>query len=123
MGFYDEMRGVADELLGEFAQGSVTLTKVTPGTPGTPGPNAWDPPVTSDPVVYTLDATVKGVSRQFVDGTTVLATDLEVTAAVFGAELEPADQLAIDGQVVVVVETLRVPAAGTLVAWKFIVRG
>lgn len=120
MGFYDEMRGVADELLGEFAQGTVTITK--PGA-STPGPNAWDPPVTSDPVVYTLDATVKGVSRQFVDGTTVLATDLEVTAAVFGAELEPADQLAIDGQVVVVVETLRVPAAGTLVAWKFIVRG
>jgi hypothetical protein len=52
----------------------------------------------------------------------VLATDLEVTAAVFGAELEPADQLSIDGQVVVVVEITRVPAAGTLVAWKFIVR-
>ncbi len=117
---YARMQATASRLLERFSQGVVTITK--PGT-STPGPNAWDPPVTSDPVVYTLNATVTGVSKQFVDGTTVLATDLEVTAAVFGAELDPADQLAIDGQTVVVVETMRIPAAGTLVAWKFIVRG
>lgn len=120
MDFYEEMAGVASEVMAEFKQGTVTLTK--PGGTST-GPNPWDPPVVTDPVVYTLDATVKGVSAEFVDGTTILATDLEVTAAVFGAEPEPPDEVAIDGQVVTVIKTVRIPAAATVVAWKFITRG
>lgn len=117
---YGRMQNTASRLLERFKQGTVTLTK--PGT-ATPGPNAWDPPVVTDPVVHTLDATVKGVSAEFVDGTTILATDMEVTAAVFGAEPAPPDEVAIDGQVVTVIKTMRIPAAGTPVAWKLIVRG
>lgn len=119
-GFYEEMQGVAGELLAEFAQGVVTVT--VPGTT-TPGPNPWDPPVVTDPVTYPLDATVKGVSKEFVDGTTILATDLEVTAAVFGAEAGPADAVSIDGTAMTLLKVIRVPAAGTVVAWKWIVRG
>jgi hypothetical protein len=116
---YARMQATASQLLERFSQGVVAIIKPRASTPGA---NSWDPLITDDPVVYTLDATVKGVSKQFANGTTVLATDLEVTEAVFGADVEPPDQLAIDGQTVVVVETMRVPAAGTLVASKFIVR-
>ena len=116
---YAKMQATASRLLDRFAQGTVTLTK--PGAT-TPGPKSWDPPVLSEPVVYTLDATVKGVSAQFVDGTTILATDLEITAAIFGADPAPPDKVEIDGKAVVVLKTIRLPAAGTVVAWKFIVR-
>lgn len=116
---YAKMQATASRLLDRFAQGAVTLTK--PGET-TPGPNPWDPPVVTAPVVYTLHAAVKGVSAQFVDGTTILATDLEITAAVFGADPAPPDKVEIDGKAVVVLKTIRVPAAGTVVAWKFIVR-
>ncbi|MEO9230375.1 MAG: hypothetical protein ABI216_15725 [Devosia sp.] len=127
--FYDRMQGTATRLLTKFAQGQITLTR--PGA-STPGENPWDPPVTSDPVTYTLAATVKGVSTQFINGTTVLASDLEMTAAVVGkdasgtaVDLVPnfaTDVLSIDGHAVTLVRDLTVPAAGVRVALKFIVR-
>jgi len=117
---YARMQKTADRLLDRFAQGTVTLTR--PGG-STPGSNPWDPPVVTEPVIYTLEAVVKGVSEEFVDGTTILATDLEVTAAVFGTEPDPADTMEIDGKAVTIVRTMKLPAAGTTVAWKFLVRG
>lgn len=117
---YGRMAKTADRLLGRFSQGVITLTR--PGST-TPGPNPWDPPVESPPVEYTLKAVAKGVSKEFIDGTTIVATDLEITAAVFGADPDPADVLAIDGKAVTVLRIIRLPAAGVLVAWKFVVRG
>lgn len=118
--FYSEMADIASEVLDEFKQGEIVLLK--PGTT-TPGPNPWDPPVTTPPTSYPLSATAKGVSKEFIDGDTILATDLEITAAVFDAEPDPADTLTVDGQAVTVIKTMRIPAAGPVVAWKFIVRG
>jgi hypothetical protein len=115
---YGRMTATASRLMARFAQRSVVLKK----TPRGPGPNDWTPgdPTTTE---FPLDATVKGVSKQFVDGTTILSTDLEITAAVFGAEPDPADALLIDGKPVTVLQVMRLPAAGTVVAWKWIARG
>jgi hypothetical protein len=115
---YGRMQGVATRLLTRFNQGAVTLTK----TVTTPGPNDWTPGTPTD-TTYTLQATAKGVSKEFIDGTTIVATDLEITAAAFPAEPDPADVLAIDGKAVTVLKTMPIPPAGTLVAWKFVVRG
>lgn len=120
MTFYEEMAGIASELLDEFKQGVITLTK--PGT-STPGPNPWDPPIITDPVVHNLDATAKPVSEEFINGTTIVATDIEVTAAVFGADPDPADQMQIDGRSATIIKVMRMPAVGTVIAWRLIVRG
>jgi hypothetical protein len=117
---YGRMQGVATKLLTRFNQGVMTLTK--PGTT-TPGSNPWDPPVVTDPVEYALQATAKGVSKELIDGTLIVATDIEITAAVFGAEPELTDPVTIDGKAVTVIKVWAVPPAGTTVAWKFIVRG
>ena len=116
---YARMQGTASRLLNRFAQGTVSLTRTTPGSssPSTP----WIPGEATT-VTYSLDATVKGVSKEFIDGTTIVATDLEVTAAAFGAEPEPGDTLSIDGKAVTILKQVRIPAAGTLVCWKWIVR-
>lgn len=119
MGFYDDMQAIASDVLAEFKQGVVTLTRTTfassdPATPWVPG--------SPSTVTYTLDATVKGVSQQFVDGTLIKMTDLEVTAAVFAVEPAASDVMAIDGKAVTVLKTIRIPSAGTAVAHKFIVR-
>ena len=63
------------------------------------------------------------MSKEFIDGTTIVATDIDITAAAFGAEPDPADVLAIDGKAVTLLRVIRAPAAGTLVAWKLVVRG
>jgi hypothetical protein len=117
---YSRIQSTASRLLARFAQGTVTLTRTTPGTPDPSTPWVPGTPTTA---TYTLDATVKGVSKEFIDGTTIVATDLEVTAAAFGTEPEPGDTLSIDGKAVTIVKQMRIPAAGTLVCWKWIVRG
>lgn len=118
--FYGEMAELASEVLAEFSQGEITITK--PGIE-TPGPNPWDPPVTSSPVIYSLDATAKPVSEHLINGTTIVATDTEIVSAVFGADPDPADQMEIDGKPVTIIKVMRIPAAGTVVAWRIVVRG
>jgi hypothetical protein len=117
MGFYDEMKAVADELLGEFAQGTVTLSRVVQ----TPAVNDWDEP--SEAVTaYTLQAVVRGVSKQFIDGTTILATDLQATVAVPSVVPVPNDLLLLDGDAVTVLRVDAIPAVGTVCAYRLFLR-
>jgi hypothetical protein len=119
MGFYDDMADVASSVLAEFKQGVVTLTHSVPGTPDPETP--WIP---ADPTetTYTLDAVVSPVGEQFIDGTTILASDEMVSAAPFGVEPEPGDTLSIDGVTVTIIKQMRIPSAGTVVVWKWVVR-
>ena len=114
--FYREMQGVASDLLAEFSQGTVVYT-IT----GAPTGPAWNP-TPGAPVSYTLGATVQGVAKEYVDGTLILATDLQVTCAVFGAEPSLAGTITIDGKVCQIVRVDKVPGAGTVIAWRIFVR-
>ena len=116
---YARMQGTATALLTRFRQGVVTLTR----TPMTEGANPWDPPTPGTPVTYTLNAVVRAVEDKFIDGTTIYATDRQVTCSVLPVELLPGDALSIDGKSVAIIKTMRIPAAGPVIAWKFIVRG
>jgi len=113
---YGKMQGTASRLMARFKQGTIVYT--APGTQS--GPDYA--PVFSDPVPYTLDATATGVSEEYVDGTQIIATDTEVTAAVFGAVPTSEGTLTIDGQALQIVGIKQIPAAGTPVVWKLIVR-
>lgn len=114
--FYRRLQGTASKLLNQFQQGTIIYRQ--PGT--TSGP-AFDPVIT-DPVDHELDATANGVSQEYVDGTQVLATDKEITAAVFAVTPDSSGELVVDGQVLQIVRLWQVPAAGVVVAWKFIAR-
>lgn len=120
----------------EVRQGSVTLTRVTPGTPNPATP--WVP-VPSTSVTYALDAITKSVEDKFVDGTTILATDTQIKTGskmvrthvngapagpeVVDTSIAPGDVIAIDGQAVQVVKEMRFPKAGPAILWTLIVRG
>lgn len=141
-GFYEEMREMATELLGEFKQGRVTLTRTTQAEKPIDWPTwePWDGATTI--YTYELDAVVKGVSAKLIDGDVVVASDLELTCshkmtlvetkvgddepvasstpAAFDAGL--LDTLAIDGKPVTIVRDLTVPAAGVPVAHRYVVR-
>jgi hypothetical protein len=115
MGFYDEMQDMASEMLAQFAQGTVTLTREEEIGPG---PNPWDPPVT-----YVLDAAVRRVAQKYVDGTLIVATDNQVTFAVPAIVPAMTDTLTIDGVVQVMKDLRPIPAAGTVVAYIAFVAG
>jgi hypothetical protein len=97
--------------------GPVTLTR---STPGAPDPSTPSTPGTPTLAVYTLDARVDGVAAEFIDGTTVIATDRMVIAspkATLGGNVvdivpQMSDTLSIDGAVAVVKKIEAVPAAG-----------
>ena len=111
-GFYDEMRGVADDLLGEFRQGLVQLRRVTT----TPGPNEWDPPVETTET-WELKATVRTVSVKYIDGTLIVAGDRMVTFAVPATVPLMTDALVVDGRAHAMKDLRPLPGAGTVVAY------
>lgn len=127
---YGRVRDTASRLLAKFAQGAVTLTRTTvaasePSTPWLPGA-----PTTT---VYALDATVRGVSQDLVDGTTILASDLEVTAGPLARNTttgvtaaltpRPSDTISIDGKVHALKLVKSIPAAGVAAVHKLVVAG
>lgn len=117
MTIYDDLQLVASELLTEFAQGVVTLIKITPGT----GPADNPGPATT--VSHPLSAVVKGVSFENVSRGLAVSSDLEVTTAVLdGVTPTEKDFIEIDGTQYKVVQLVNTPAAGTQTVWKFIVR-
>lgn len=114
-------------VLREQHPGSITLTRSTPGTPEAETP--WIPGApTLD--VYALDARVDGVSAQYVDGTTIVATDLvaiaspkAVTADGAVVDIVPrmGDTLTINGAPRVVKRVTSVPATGPVAMFQIFV--
>jgi len=111
--FYDEMKGVADDLLGEFAQGVVALKRVTT----TPGENPWDAP-TEAATTYTLKATVKRLHQRYENGVLIVETGDMVTFAALAVVPAITDKLVIDGAERAITNLTPIPPAGTIVAWK-----
>lgn len=117
MSIYDDLRPVADEILGEFKQGTISLVQLTAGT------GAADNPGAPTETTHALNATIKGVSFKYVKDGFALSTDLMVNAApIDGVTPSKNDFIVIDGQRYKIIEDLSAPAAGTRVVWKFLVR-
>lgn len=81
--FYLDMQRTANELIAEFVQGTVTLTRTVHGLPDPAAP--WLPGLPTS-TVYTLSTVVEGVKASHVNGTTILAGDLKVQAAVLATD-------------------------------------
>lgn len=126
--FYSDMAKMASDLLaptsqGGLGQGSITLTRTTPGTPG---PNPWDP-VTPVTQTVTIRGAVRGISKELVGtevgGTVLLASDRVAICEVPSIEYTAGDVLAVDGVPVHVIAVEKIPAAGVTSAVKFYIRG
>lgn len=123
-GFYDDMSAMVADLLapettGGLGQGTVTLTRTTAGTPDPAAP--WDPVAGTTETVPLL-AAVRGAGREWVDGETILATDLQAIIAVPEIMPVPADVVTVDGRALTVIRVQRIPEAGTTVAVRIFMR-
>ena len=122
---YDRGAALTARLLApdKYGQGTVTLTR---STPGVPGPNPWDPvvPVTT---TETIKAAVRGVDKRLVGtevgGAVILASDRQVICAPPFMAYTAGDVLSVDGVPVHIISVERIPAAGTVSAVKFLIRG
>lgn len=114
--FYDDMRDMADEVLADFAQGTVILRRVVPGTsdPATP----WIPPTEDTTTDYPLSATVKRLHQRYEGGVLIVETGDHVMFAVPAVTPLITDTIVIDGAERVITNLTPVPAAGSPVMWK-----
>lgn len=129
MSFYDDLAAMASELLaptssGGLGQGVIQLIRVTPGVVDPDKP--WLP-VQPTEQTETLNGAVKGVSSKLVGtevgSAVILASDREAICAAPAMQYQAGDILSVDGVRVAVLSVERIPAAGTVSAVKFLVRG
>ena len=116
MTFYQDCQDTAKELLTEFRQGVIIYTPK-----GSQTGSSWNPDYSAGTPV-TVDGVAKTVSGKYVDGTNIMSTDKEVTLPEFGQEPKLDGSLSIDGVDHEIVGVHRIPAAGTVVAWRLFVR-
>ena len=125
MSFYDDMQNVASDVLKQFQQGVIKYVDITSGTgpaddPGEPTENE-----------FILDGAARGVKFKYVQNGFAVASDLQITSSLkaknsSGSEviLNPNMKgfISVDGVKYKIVKILPKPAAGTTVAFVFIVR-
>ncbi len=109
---YDEMQDVATELFTDFQQGVLVLQHWTVDATGKRTGNS-----TSVPLV----GVVRPVEQQFVDGTRIIdGSDMAVFAVPSVTPLMT-DKITVDGRTREIVKIVRVPNAGTAVAYKVMI--
>lgn len=115
---YTEAQGIASGLFAEFKQGIILFVAVTPG--GGQGHN----PGPSSQVQYTLPGAVaRGPEFKFLTAGLAVASDKQINSSVdprFNPKDYPAGRMIVDGVEYKIKQFMAVPAAGTPVAWKFI---
>lgn len=125
---YTDMAKVAQDLLAPtsqagLGQGTIVLKRIIPGTPDPAQP--WVP-VAPQTITQTLRGAVRGVSMRLVGsevgGTIILASDRVATTEAPTIEYKAGDKMVVDGKAVQVLSVEKIPAAGTTVAVKWIIR-
>ncbi len=120
MTFYEDMQGIATDLLTEFQQGVIQIVKSTPGN-GKP----WKPGAPTERLV-TVQGSARGAKLSFSPNSLVQTGDLLVTIDVPpGGEADyptMLDMITVDGTRMKIVDITQKPAAGTPVVFSCIVR-
>lgn len=126
MDAYADLRGLVTNTMATWKSGAVTLTRTTNAAPDADTP--WIPGAPTE-TVYDLDAVVRGVSAEYVDGTVIVASDLMVVAAPIArlagtpVTIVPAmgDTLQIDGKTKAIKQIKPAPASGDAAIFRIFV--
>lgn len=115
MTFYQDVQNVASEVLREFKQGEIKYIKVTPGKGPKHAPGA------PTETVYDVDAAARGVQFKYIDGTQIVASDMQIVMAV-RPDVTPDMKgfVSVDGVRYKIKACMAVPPAGTPVAHKIV---
>jgi len=122
--FYQEMQKIANSVLKQFRQGDIKLYHYTESSGGT-----LDEPAELKEDIYDLDATISGVSYEYlITNNYVAASDITITAAVIpDIYITINDFIKIKGEKYKLIKDISVaPTAvegtGQPVVWRFICR-
>lgn len=116
MTLYDDMQGVFAELAPEFSQGVIRYIDVTPGAG-----KLWKPGAASE-VATVVKGFARGVSTKFIMRGLAVAGDNQVTFPGGSVVPDMDGYMEIDGVREKIVNIIKKPNAGTVVAWTVITR-
>lgn len=116
---YDDLQEIVTDILSDpdIKQGTVRLMHKT----AVAGSQPWKPGVPTNTPVE-LNATVRGASYKYVSTGLALATDFQVTFSVPSVLPTMDDYIEVNGEDYKIVEIIKLPASGTPVAIRCIVR-
>lgn len=126
---YTRMQATARRLLAPTSSGGMGQGVIVLGhkTEGVVDPSKPWVPVAPTMENETIGGAVRGVSQQLVGvemgGTVILASDRQAICEVPSIEYKAGDVLSVDGKPVHIISYSKIPAAGTTVAVRFIIRG
>lgn len=113
MNIYEDMRdALSQEMAEEMDQGDLVYTAPAYVT----GPE-WDP-VETQAAPYAVKGVARGVQQKYVDGTYINASDIQCTLSVFETEPTTSGTMQIAGRTHQIIRVDRIPATGTVVAWR-----
>jgi len=113
---YNDLRGVVSKVLADFGQGEIAYVAVAAGT------GTGDNPGPSIRTVHPFNGVARGVSFKYVNGTSIVATDLQVTMPADGVTPQMNGFVRIDGTDHKIAAIMHKPAAGAPVAYLLIVK-
>lgn len=115
------MQAIATDLFREFRQGDkpdslqyIELTRPISGTDANPGPPVEVP--------HPIDGTTRNAQFKYVDGKTILATDMQISFGVQSFKPKAQDFFEVDGKRFNVVAVKPVPATGPVIAHVIFLR-
>lgn len=114
---YARLKTTADRLILNAVQG----TTETGTSTSTPGATPLDPPTIGTTWLSFVGAAFRGVSQQYLNDTTLLATDLQGVIQA-DTDVEVGQQVRLDGIVHTIVRVDKIPAVGITVAKRIFVR-
>lgn len=122
MGFYDDMQGIASDLLREFSQstsedGTPKMKYVELIAAGGPVDN---PGVPTETVHDIIGGVARGVDEMYVDGSQVIASNGQITCEVGTFEPKAKDYVILNGKRHKVTKAVNLPATGVPVAYVII---
>jgi len=117
---YAALQKTVAKVMKSVKQGTIYIgipSGVAPADPNKP----WLPGI-AEPEPIAVDAVAFTVERKYVNGDTIVATDLQITAPHPGFEVTLSHKLKIDGAWYSISALERIPEAGTAVAWILFAR-
>jgi hypothetical protein len=114
---YDDMKKIAADVLREFAQGSDDTSRMS-YIEIVPGNGSADDAGPSTRVVHPIKGAARGVKFQYVDGSTVIAGDMQCTMPADGIEPKISGFVRIGTVDYKLVKVMPVPPVGTPVIYR-----
>lgn len=113
MDIYGDMAdALSSEMDQVFSQGTLVYLELGTDT----GPE-WDPQP-GEPTEYQCKGTAKGVQSKYIQEGYISASDIQCLVTPFEVEPDNTGKLSIDGKLKEIIQVNRIPAAGTLIAWR-----